>query len=111
MTNDNDFTQGCQGILCFALDTEGEVSTCRCTRLVDCRSSSHGAVVTCTLCVVIHGGTVADAQGEYSGLLGAWKYTYVTRQPVTIIYRLYIMCYYIICICMYVSVKKYFFIY
>ena len=75
MTNDNDFTQGCQVIISFAVDSDGEISTGRCTRLVDCRSSSHGAVVTCTLCVVIHVGTVANAQGECTGLLGAWNYT------------------------------------
>ena len=74
MTNDNDFTHGCQGILYFALHTEGEISTCRFTRLVDCRSSSHGAVVICALCVVIHLGTIANAQGECTVLLGAWNY-------------------------------------
>ena len=62
MADNNHLTQR-YGVI-FAGDSEGEISTCRCTRLVDCRSSSHGAVVTCTLCVLIHVGTVANAQGE-----------------------------------------------
>ena len=62
MADDNHFTHR-YGVI-FAVNSDGEISTCRCTRLVDCRSSSHGAVVTCTLCVVIHVGTVTNAQGE-----------------------------------------------
>ena len=75
MTNDNDFTQSCPVVIIFVVESEGDVSTCQCTRHVDCRSSSHGAVVTSTLCVIINVGTAANGHGEYTALLGAWNYT------------------------------------